>query len=281
MANGKTNKTDAGEKRKSAAAEAFGRLSKREQTMIIALIVVGVVCALYFFVVQPGFDRLTTLEAEATKAEETQNAYRSAIAEGPAAAEQSATATVEYDAARGQIFSPLSIEELDSTVTGYLESAGFDPETLSMSQLAPEDMTPFSPQSLNESPVPESVDAQQAADDSVSEEASGDPDNPTDEGAQAGGSVYSYSATISAAGGWNNLYKLLGILADTSGVELTQYSYSAGGGENSDKGSFSMTMKVYVFIEEAVAETPTETGEIPAETETEEIPTGTDEIPME
>ncbi|MDR1042869.1 MAG: type II secretion system protein M [Clostridiales Family XIII bacterium] len=273
--NGKTNKANAGEKRKSAAAEAFGRLSKREQTMIFALIALGVVCALYFFVVQPGLDRLSALDAEAVTAEQTQDEYRSAIAAGPAAAEQAATATAAYDAARAQIFSPMSIETLDATTTGYLESAGFDPETLSMSQLQEEDMTPFSPEPLSESPVPEG-----SADGAATEgtEADGASADPSGDGADSapGGSLYSYSASISAAGGWDNLYKLLGILADINGVELTQYSYSEGGGADSDKGgSFSMTIKFYVFIENAAAEideaaaesgeTPAEAGEAPVE----------------
>jgi hypothetical protein len=128
-------------------------------------------------------------------------------------------------------------------------------------------MTPFSPQPLSESPVPENVDTQPASDEAVEGDAS-------EGSAPAGGSVYSYSASISARGGWDNLYNLLGILADTSGVELTQYSYSEGGGEDADKGSFSMTMKFYVFIEEETAwvdetlfdgEPSAETGETPAE----------------
>jgi hypothetical protein len=271
MANGNVNKTGTGEKRKSAAAEAFGKLSRREQTMIFDLIAAGIVCALYFFVVQPGLDRLTALEAEAAKAEQSQDEYRTEIAAGPAAAEQAAAATAAYDEASKQIFSPMSIEELDSTVTGYLESAGFDPETLSMSQLQPEEMTPFVPQPLSESPAPANADAQQAP-------AEGDADGDS---APAGGSVYSYSTTISVTGGWDNLYKLLGVLADTNGVELTQYSYSEGSGENADQGTFSMTIKLYVFIEDATAgidetmfdgepsaeagETPVETGEAPVE----------------
>jgi hypothetical protein len=290
MVNEKTNNTGAAEKRKSATAQAFGKLSRREQTMIFALLAVGVVCALYFFVVQPGLDRLSTLDAEATKAEETQDEYSAAIAAGPVAAKQSAAAMAAYDEAKTKIFSPMSIETLDSTVTGYLESAGFNPETLSMSQLQAEELTPFSPQPLSESPVPENVDmtpvpeeavGETAADDATVDDAAADEatvdeaaanetaadetaadeapaalDNPDDQlgdVGQSGGSVYSYSASISAHGGWDNLYNLLGILADTSGVELTQYSYSAGGGDDAATGSFSMTIKFYVFIEGAVA----------------------------
>jgi hypothetical protein len=287
MANGKTNKTNTGEKRKSAAAEAFGKLSRRERAMIFALIAIGVACALFFFVVQPGFDRLSNLETEAAQAEETQDTYLKEIAAGSFAAEEAAAATAAYDAAMEQIFSPMTIETLDSTTTGYLEDAGFDPETLSMSQLQQEDMTPFSPQPLSDSPVPEIVDTQQAepgvdapadgaaadgdaadgdaadsdtaggdaADSDTTGEEPADPDNPPVESAQPVGSFYSYSVNISALGGWNNLYKLLDILADINGVELTQYAYSEGSGEGSDKGSFSLTINFYVFIEGAVAET--------------------------
>jgi hypothetical protein len=218
--------------------------------MIFALIALGVACVLYFFVIQPGLDRLSDLETEAIQAEETQDKYSAALAAAPAAAEQLAAATTAYDAARAQIFSPMSIEALDSTTTGYLESAGFAPGTLSMSQLQPEVLPPFSPQPLSDSPVPvESADTQPAA----SEE--------TADGTAADGSLYSYSASISAVGGWDNLYNLLDILANTSGVELTQYTYSEGSGDKSDNGSFSMTIKFYVYIEgtaDEAADTPVE-----------------------
>jgi hypothetical protein len=271
MVNGNTNIRNAGEERKSPGAKAFENLSRRERALILTLIVIGVVCALYFFVVQPGFDRLSALEAETASAEETQDEYVAAIAAGPAFAEQAAAATAAYDEARAHIFSPLSIEELDATVTGYLESAGFDPEALTMSPLQPEDMTPFSPQPLSEppdeQPVSEYTETPQAMieDAADPDEAVADPDAPLDgskqTGGQAGGAAYSYSANISAAGGWNELYKLLDIVAATDGVELTHYSYSESGGEDSGKGSFAMTIKFYVFIEGAI----TETGEAPAE----------------
>jgi hypothetical protein len=261
MAIGKTNKTKAEGKKKSAAAEAFGRLSNREQTMIYALITLGIVCALYFLLLGPGMDRLSVLEDEVTKAEDTQETYSMAIAQSPTSKEQLATATAVYDEAKGRIFPLMTIETLDSTVTGYLEDAGFDPENLSMSQLESESVEPFIPQPLSESPVQEAVDAQQteaeAAEDPAAQEEGDEAaseENEDQEAPAADVALYSYSVNINATGGWKNLYSLIDKIAEKDGVELTQYAYSEGSGDSSNKGSFSMTIKFYVFIEGVAAE---------------------------
>jgi hypothetical protein len=263
MVNGKPNEADAAATRRSPFAEAFGKLSARERTMIIALLAIGVICALYFFVVTPSFDRLSALELEAEEAETEQTEHSQVISQGIGAEEQIAEAIAAYDGIKGQFFDPLMIEQVDSTVTGYLVKAGFDPQSLSVSTLEPETLVSFTPQDNGDGAAVESTGEEPAAE-PVAEDGSGG------EAAQTGGSLHSYTVNVTAGGGWSNLYKLLSRLGKLNGAELTQYSFS-GAGADSGKGSFSMVIKLYVFIEEAYTpalaegKTPTEAVEAPAE----------------
>jgi hypothetical protein len=186
----------------------------------------------------------------------------------------------------------MTIEALDAMVTGYLTEAGFNPETLTMSQLEADDITLFNPQMLNESPgVQEGSDpaaegadpgsgdaAAGAADagaadagDAEAEADAGDAEAGADAGdaaggeapeegeAASGGSLYSYSVNVTASGGWKEFYKLIDKIATVDGVEVTNYAYTEGSGGESKNGSFSMTVKFYVFVEGVIAET--ESGE--------------------
>jgi hypothetical protein len=256
MINGKPNEAA---KRRSPLADAFGKLSARERTMIIALLATGVVCALYFFVVTPSFDRLGALELEAEAAEVKQTEHSQVISQGIGAEEQISEAIAAYDRIKGQFFDPLMIEQVDSTVTGYLVKAGFDPQSLSVSTLEPETLVSFTPQ-----------DTGDGAPSSATGEAPAAEDGSGGEAVQTGGSLHSYTANVTAGGGWSNLYKLLNRLSKLNGAELTQYSFS-GADADSGKGSFTMVIKLYVFIEEAYTpapaegETPTEAAETPVE----------------
>jgi hypothetical protein len=53
----------------------------------------------------------------------------------------------------------------------------------------------------------------------------------------------------SVSGGWDDLYKLIDATSKMDGVEITQYSYTGDGGDDSKEGGFSLTIKFYVFIE--------------------------------
>jgi hypothetical protein len=243
MADTKFNDSGAEAKGQSPVSTAFGRLSRREQTMIYVLIVLGIICAFALLLFRPGLDSLNALEAEATDAETTQEEYSAAISQGAGAEAQITEATTAYDAVKAGFFSPMNSETLDSAVTGYLTDAGFDPGTLSMSPLAPENPAPFAALPLSGMPAPDIPEDQEST--------YGETTNQT---AEAGASVYSYSVSATASGGWKNLYKLIDMIADVDGVEITQYSYSENSEEgNSKDGSFSMTIKIYVLVEEAPA----------------------------
>jgi hypothetical protein len=155
MANETKNSIAAEAKRQSSPAAAFGRLSRREQTMIFALIAVGVVCALAFLLVTPGLERIKALEGEVAQAEEQRMEYVTAIAQGQGTEQTIAEAQARYDEAKDKLFPQMLPEALDTTVTKYLVKAGFDPLTLSMSQLTPEEIVSFSPQPLNGMSVPQ------------------------------------------------------------------------------------------------------------------------------
>ncbi|MDR2163966.1 MAG: hypothetical protein LBO70_08580 [Clostridiales Family XIII bacterium] len=97
-----------------------------------------------------------------------------------------------------------------------------------------------------------------------------------DSGAQSAGSVYSYTVNVTANGGWNNLYKFADRINKLDGVEIIQYSFSNdvdGEVSATKKGAFTMTIKLYVFVETEVTaeeappadEIPADAGEIPGE----------------
>jgi hypothetical protein len=254
-----TKNTEAAEKRQSPIAAAFGGLSKREQVMIIVLVMAGIVCALFLFLVKPGLEKLSELDAETIKAEDLQAEYIDAIAQGPAAAEKLAAATEEYNTARMRIFAPMNIETLDSTVTGYLTNAGFDPETLSMTPLEAESLGRFTPPLAegevppvegSEAPAPEGEVPEDQPDGSGEPAPEGEAAVEGDGAAASGGSLYSYSVTTSVSGKWSNFYKLLDTIGATDGVEITQFSHTSD--DSNGKNTFSMTIKFYVFVEEAL-----------------------------
>jgi hypothetical protein len=117
--------------------------------LIISLAFAGIVCALFFFLMKPGLENLVTLGSEVTKAEDKQQEYSKVIAEGRGASEQIAEAIASYDEAKKRLFTQMLSEALDSTVTGYLVKAGFEPQSLSLSTLSPETVDPFVPTMLN------------------------------------------------------------------------------------------------------------------------------------
>ncbi|MDR3224808.1 MAG: hypothetical protein LBT52_00740, partial [Clostridiales Family XIII bacterium] len=155
MANEIKNSIVTGAKQQSSVTSALGRLTKREQTMIYALIIVGAICALAFLVVVPGLERIQTLNNEAAQAEEQRQEYITVIAQGQGTEEIIAEAQVRYDNAKEKLFSQMMPEAIDTTVTKYLVKAGFDPQTLGMSPLTPEEVAQFTPQPLNGDPIPE------------------------------------------------------------------------------------------------------------------------------
>jgi type II secretory pathway component PulM len=161
MANQNINNNEAMAKQQSPVASAFGKLSGRERTLIFALIIVGVVCALLFLLFMPGFERLNALESEVVKAENSQQEYQSVIAQGAGANEQITEAVAAYEAAREKLFPQMLSEALDSTVTGYMVQVGFEPQSLSMSTIAPEPApAPFVATPISAPPIPEGTEEQ-------------------------------------------------------------------------------------------------------------------------
>jgi hypothetical protein len=308
--------------------------------MLIAVIVIGGACAFYFFLFQPGLERLEALEKEAMQAEELQQEYDAVIAQGIGASEQIAEAKDVYKEARKRLFTRMTPEALDSMVTGFFVKAGFDPQALTMSPLTPEVLIPFVsaplvPELLTENPEPQAEPAaaeeEQAApedaegtdaasvDDSTGDDSASDvrvtpvdidanitgalTDTPfapffltayadetvaslgdipegdaslegeasSEDGAEGEGegetaepearnNIYSYSLNVTVDGGWSNLRKLLSRVAKVESAEIMSFSYSeaGGGGEEESSGSFSIVMKLYVFIENEVQSAPSE-----------------------
>jgi cell division protein FtsL len=285
--------TDAPARRQSPAAAAFARLSQREKVLIYALIVIGACVALVMLLILPTLDNIRTLEEEALQAETTKQEYVQAIAEGAGADQAIEEAQAAYEASQEKLFAPMSPEELDTTVTGYLVKAGFDPSTLTLSLLAPEQVTPYAPLPISDTQLPENpavqasaaeegtsggtamdtaagdaattVDATATAGEpattagdtaTAEESATAGEEIPIDmtgtETAAVGGLIRSYTVSITAEGGWNNLYKLLSRIKATDGAAITQYSYTESvDPDKADGGSFSMTIKLYVFVESA------------------------------
>ncbi|MDR0518949.1 MAG: hypothetical protein LBG82_02675 [Clostridiales Family XIII bacterium] len=251
----------------SGVAAAFGKLTKREQGLIYALIVLGVACALVFLLFMPGLERLERLEKEAAAAEDQKKEYVSTIAEGLPMEQAIAEANALHDEAKGKLFPQMMPEALDAMVTKYLVGSGFDPQTLSMSELSPETIAMFNPpQGADGQPAGTGTEGQEAQPASEIGAASAEMQGGAEGGqAEADGSgeseiapvevpeasgtdgpIYSYSVNVTATGGWNNLYKLLKQIAATDGAEVTQYSYN-GGSDPKSSGSFTMTIKFYVY----------------------------------
>jgi hypothetical protein len=262
----KAHNNNAEVRRKSPLATAFGGLSKRERAMILALVILGTCCALYFLLFRPGLDRLTALEDEVSKAEETQLEYSTVIAQDSGASEQIAKAGALHEGARGKLFTRMTDEALDSTVTGYLVEAGFDPQTLTLSTMEPGALTSFVPEPLAAASGGEGAeDPAPPADSGAGTEGVDDvplsdgPDDSggMDEGSGADGSsgvtasdsIYSYSVNVTAEGGWKNLYGLLGRIVQVDGAEITNYSYTENANSpGGEKGMFSLTIKLYVYL---------------------------------
>jgi hypothetical protein len=275
--------------------------------LIIALILIGVACALFFFLFKPGFENLEALKTAVAKAEDKQQEYSNVIAQGQGASEQIAEAIASYDEAKKRLFPQMLSEAIDSTVTGYIVKAGFEPQSLSLSTLTPESPTAFIPAVLNperqnfenaEAPAEPAEPAEPAdetaggdegsvtgaflwdgspfltayaadeenADDPAAsgeepaegvEPISGDAPSGEAETTETGGSIYSYSVSVTVGGSISNLYKLLSIVSEVDGMDILQYSLpnkSEEAAQNADdeKTSFSFVIKLYVFVEEDV-----------------------------
>jgi hypothetical protein len=229
--------------KQSPIAASFGKLTRREQGMLTALAALGIVCAILFLVVFPSMEKLDRLEAEAAEAESARMDFAATIAQGSGAEQIIADEKARHDAAKGKLFAQMLPEALDATMTKYMVKAGLDPQTLSMSEMEPESITPFLPQATAEA-APEA-----AGGDADGSNSMAIPLSATDEAEQAGGSVYSYSVNATAKGSWKDFYKLLDRFAKTDGAEITQYTFSKGTDTTRpDTGSFTMTIKFYVLM---------------------------------
>jgi hypothetical protein len=229
--------------KQSPIAASFSKLTRREQGMLSALAALGIVCAILFLVVFPSMEKLDRLKAEAAEAESAHKDFTATIAYGNGAEQIIADENARHEAAKGKLFAQLLPEALDATMTKYLVKAGLDPQTLSMSEMEPDSITPFSPQIPAEA-APEAAGSE--ADDSNSMAI---PLSATDEAEMAGGSVYSYSVNATVKGSWKDFYKLLDRFAKTDGAEITQYTFSKGTDtKHPDTGSFTMTIKFYVLM---------------------------------
>jgi hypothetical protein len=251
MTNFKSGNAGAANGQQGQNAPGRRTFSPRERVMIFVLIILAAACAFYFLLFMPGMNRLEAIEEEAVQAEAMQAEYSEGIIMGTDAAQRLADSSAAYETAAAKLFTPMTYEMLDTTVTGYLTNAGFKPRTLNISQLEPEALTPFITDPLAESPTgetpetPETPDAPEGDVDDTSESAETVPPNIA---------IYSYSLDVTADGKWSNFYNLSDALAAADGIVMSRYSYAGSNGGDS-AGSFSITFKLYVFAESAAADT--------------------------
>ncbi|MDR0817755.1 MAG: hypothetical protein LBN35_03860 [Clostridiales Family XIII bacterium] len=277
-------KSGPAEKKSNPVASAFRNLSKREQIMIYALVVIGVIAALVFLVAIPAMDNLTALQDETADLKNQEMEYRQVIAQADSYHEMFDEAQTTYKKAQKKYFKPMKPETLDEKITGYLMDAGFDPSTLSMSTLNVEGVPGYTAPILNPTAVPELPDTDTAtadiavtdggAEDNADAAAAGGAgaegadtgtevaDTTAAEGydeaaANMGGApAFVYTVNVSAQGEWSNLYKLLDTVRKKSGIEIISYQYNdASGGQTASKDTVTMVIKVYVFVKGVPAST--------------------------
>ncbi|MDR3305837.1 MAG: hypothetical protein LBS85_07450 [Clostridiales Family XIII bacterium] len=133
---------------------AFGRLSKRERTMIAVLVILVVLGALGYFVAYPALQNYTALTADLETLQSKEMEYRNQIAQTPAYQKQYDEAKAKYDKYLTLFYTPMDPEMIDATITSMLLECNLSPTSLSMVPLQSEAVPVYVPVALVPDPVP-------------------------------------------------------------------------------------------------------------------------------
>jgi type II secretory pathway component PulM len=255
------------------------RLSSRERVMIVALVCVAVICALAFLVVMPGLARIDAQEQQTQEAEAAQASCENVIAQVAGLDAQIEKANAAYDASKGKLYTEMKPEALDAAVTKYVVDAGFDPQSLQMSQLGYEAMPAYVPQAAVTAPEDgaataggaatgtdgsaAAADADAGSGDAATEQSAGTETAAADAAGQtadagggsaaAAGSIGSYTTNVTVKGSLKSFYKLLDRIEASGGVALTQYSCDSDLSKGAKDAAFTMTIVFYVYADGGAA----------------------------
>ncbi|MDR1815198.1 MAG: hypothetical protein LBR00_00745 [Clostridiales Family XIII bacterium] len=247
----------------------FAALSKKEKDMIWILIIVVAAAAMVWFLILPQRAENAALVSEVPMLEEQKALTEQTIARLSEAQQEYKTAQADYDDARKKFQDPMNYEEVDALITKMLTDSGFVPETLSISALSQETVTPYALSAVAPADVPEAATEETAPADDPTQvpaeegtESLADvqdalvPDTPV-ETAAAGGTASAYTVNVSVKGTMTQFYALLGKAEEARGVTVASYSWTAGtdkaavadgeeGASPQTVDSFAIVFKIYV-----------------------------------
>jgi hypothetical protein len=237
-------------------------LTPRERGMVYALIVVVAATALVFLLVLPQMGATQSLRDELALLDAHAARTQAAIAALPAIQQEHDAASGRYNEAIKSYLTPMRPEDLDAMITQLLIDSGFEPESLTSSQISADVVNAYVPAVLN--PLPEGAETGDETE-TGGEPATGGGEAAVGEGApenaQEGAAIpvsYTYTVGATASGSMENLYALIDAVAQRTGLKLAAYAYTPAsraailpGGPSSGAGqpdAFSMTFKVYVYV---------------------------------
>jgi hypothetical protein len=231
-------------------------LTPRERGMIRALIVVAVVAALAFMLVLPQIGATQSLRDELALLDARAARTQAAITALPALQQEHDAASGRYNEATKSYLAPMRPEEFDAMITQLLIDSGFEPESLTSSQISSDVANAYVPAVLNL--LPEGAETGDETETGGGESAIGE---GAPETAQEGAEIpvsYTYTVGATASGSMENLYALIDAVAQRTGLKLAAYAYTpvsraailpggpSAGARQPD--AFSMTFKVYVYV---------------------------------
>ena len=249
---------DADKQNKSA----FSKLSTREKTMIIALVIFALVGGLGYFVVMPALDKLSTISEEILELETQQISMQNQIGLKDTFIKQLEEAQTNYEKYQTVFFPQMSPERIDEMITSAIKDCGLQAVSLTMSQIQTETVPTFSAQTLqiNSAASAEEDSSEEGAE---GEEAS-EEEMEMEEEYFPGEGPYSfvYTVDINAAGGRENAYALLDTMLATDALRVISYQYtppqdainnpgdilSGVATQEATLGAVSMQVKLYAFL---------------------------------
>jgi hypothetical protein len=263
----------------------FSKLSKREQIMVVVLVVLVLGAALVYFAIVPAVKNYNNITDEIEKLRTEESQMQSDIAQKEVYLAQYDAAKIRYDEALLKYNKPMDPETLDETITTLVSDAGFEPNSLTMSSLTSEGVAPYTTRTLEANSVPildpvippdadpatgaagerEAADAALATPGGATADSDAAPNESVESTGSAEGtaelageySSYVYSLDVTVDGTYTNLQNLISSMSDVNGLYLTTYSYDTKasdvilGSTFSKRGTqqFALTFKLYVFVQ--------------------------------
>jgi len=130
-------------KKKSGLTKAFDKLSKREQSLLCIGLIAVLLMVIVFLLILPGLNKLEELGEEADDLYYELDMMQRATGNMVVYQQLYDDSREQYEAAIKKFFKPMKPETLDERVTGFLISAGYEPETLSLTPLGVEFVPEF------------------------------------------------------------------------------------------------------------------------------------------